>query len=61
MHEPLDRCVFLSVRDDVYGYTGSMYFGDPGSCMMVYSFLKSVAGRSTSDIGDLDVSHSYLL
>jgi hypothetical protein len=57
MHELLDRCVFLSVRDDVFHYAGSMCFDDPGSCMMVYEFLKSVAGRSTSDIGDSDVSH----
>ena len=57
MHELLDRCVFLSVRDGVFHYTGSMYFDDPGSCMMVYKFLNSVVGHSTADIGDSDVSH----
>ena len=57
MHELLDKCVFLSVRDDVFHYTGSMYFDDPGSCMMVFNFLKSVVGRPTAEIGDLDVSH----
>ena len=57
MHELLDKCVFLYVRQDVFGYTGSMYFDDPGSCMMIYNFLKSVVGRSISDIGDLDVAH----
>jgi hypothetical protein len=57
MHELLDRCVFLYIRDDVFHYTGSMYFDDPGSCTMVYEFLKSVVGRSTADIGDSDISH----
>jgi hypothetical protein len=57
MHRLLDRCVFLYVRHDVFGYTGSLSFDDPGSCMMVYKFLKSVVGRSIAEIGDLDVSH----
>jgi hypothetical protein len=61
MHELLDSCVFLSVRHDVFLYTGSMYFDDPGSCMMVYKFLKSVVGRSSADIGDSDVSHLLLM
>ena len=56
MHELLDKCVFLSVRDDVFHYTGSMYFDDRASCMRVFNFLKSVVGRPTADIGDLDVS-----
>jgi len=57
MHELLDRCIFLHIRHDVFYYVGSMYFDDPGSCMMVYKFFKSVVGRSIADIGDLDVSH----
>jgi hypothetical protein len=57
MHELLDRCVFLYVRNDVFHYTGSMYFDDPASCMMVYKFLKSVVDRSIAEIGELDVSH----
>ena len=57
MHELLDRCIFLSIRHDVFHYVGSMYFDDPGSCMMVYKFLESVVGRSIAEIGDSDVSH----
>ena len=59
MDKLLDRCVFLYVKNDVFHYTGHMSFDDPGSCMMVYSFLKSVVGRSVAEIGDLDVSHLF--
>ena len=57
MHELLDRCVFLYVRDDGFQYTGSMYFDDHTSCMIVFDFLQSVVGRSIAEIGDWDVSH----
>jgi hypothetical protein len=57
MHELLDRCVFLYVRHEGFQYTGSMYFDDPDSCMMVYNFLKSAVGRSIAEIGDSDISH----
>ena len=57
MHELLDRCIFLHVKHDVFYYVGSMYFDDRASSMMVYTFLKSVVGRSIAEIGDLDVSH----
>ena len=57
MHELLDRCIFLYVRHDVFQYVGSMYFDDRASCVMIYSFLKSVVGRSIAEIGDLDASH----
>ena len=57
MHKLLDKYVFIHVRHDVFGYTGSMSFDDPGSCMMVYKFLKSVVGHSTVEIGDSDVAH----
>jgi len=56
IHELLDKCVFLSVRDDVFHYTGSMYFDDPASCVTGFNFLKSVVGLPTAEIGDLDVS-----
>jgi len=57
MHELLDRCVFLHMRQAVFQYIGSLYFEDRASCMMMYDFLKSVVGRSIAEIGDSDVSH----
>lgn len=57
MHELLDRCIFLYVSDDGFQYTGSMYFDDHTSCLIVFDFLQSVVGRSIADIGELDVSH----
>ena len=59
MHKLLDQCVFLHIRHDGLAYTGSMYFDNVDSCMMVFSILKSVMGRSIAEIGDLDIS--YLL
>jgi hypothetical protein len=59
MHELLDRCVFLYIEHNGFRYTGSMYFDDPGSCLLVYNFFQSAVGRSIADIGDSDIS--YLL
>lgn len=57
MHELLDRCVFLYVRQHGFQYTGSMYFDDHDSCVMIYDLLKSAVGRSLVEIGDWNVSH----
>ena len=57
MHELLDRCVFLYMRDDVFRYIGALYLDDRDSCMMIYHFLQSVVGCSIAEIGELDVSH----
>ena len=57
MHELLDRCVFLYIRHDGFQYTGSICFDDHDSCMIVFSFLESVVGRSIAEIGELDISN----
>ena len=57
MDEVLDTCVFLHMRDDVFRYVGALSFTDQASCMIVFTFLKSVVGRSIAEIGDLDISH----
>ena len=57
MDELLDRCLFLHMRDDAFRYIGALSFDDRVSCMMIYTLLKSVVGRSIAEIGELDISH----
>ena len=57
MHEFLDQCVFLYVNHGGLSYTGSLYFDNHVSALMVFNFLKSAVGRSIAEVGDLDVSH----
>ena len=55
--ELLDTCVFVHMRNDVFRYIGALWLDDRSSAIMIYSFLKSLVGRSIAEIGDLDLSH----
>jgi hypothetical protein len=52
-----DRC-FLVIDYENVSYVGTLIFNDRSVCSQVVTFLRQCLGRSISEIGDVDVSHT---
>ena len=48
--------LFLLIQHEGLRYMGSMAFDDPAFCYELYRLLKSKAGLSIKEIGDIDLS-----
>ena len=50
--------LFVVIRHEGFRYMGTMAFDDPAFCYELYRLLKSKAGLSIKEIGDLDLSYT---
>ena len=48
--------LFLVILHEGFRYMGTMAFDDPAFCYELYRLLKSKAGLSIKEIGDIDLS-----
>ena len=50
--------LFVVIRHEGFRYMGTMAFDDPAFCYELYRLLKSKAGLSIKEIGDIDLLYT---
>ena len=58
VHELLDNKIFIFITFESSRYMGFLSFDDERFCSQIYTLLKSKAGLSIKEIGDLDLSYT---
>ena len=58
VHALLDSKIFLFMMFEGSRYLGFLSFDDERFCSQIYTLLKSKAGLSIKEIGDLDLSYT---
>ena len=56
--QPADRC-FLYIEHEGSAYIGCLLFNDSTFCDQVANLLQSQCNRPISEIGSLDLSHTF--
>ena len=52
-----NKC-FLVIEHDQERYVGCLIFDDQAFCTQIMNMLRAYSGRSITEIGDLEVSHT---
>ncbi len=58
MNETFDTQCFLMIEYNGNQYMGCLNFSQAGFCKQICAILELMIGRSLTDIGDLDLSHT---